>query len=213
MRLVKIFFVVALVAMSAAAVKAGSINNNDPKFTVTKPGGGIAELQSFGKSAGLDPMVALVYNGNAPLYMFTVTEVPSNKTEQWSNFSNIFNGFSSYGITGGLVVTFSGKNPPGPCDDQVGQGLPNIGCPGVITKGETIDVSVIFSNSKQTGTVSVPLSFSCVGGGQMCSDGGLTVDANEPNVATPEPSTMLLFLSLGPAIGFAKRRWDARQSA
>jgi hypothetical protein len=30
---------------------------------------------------------------------------------------------------------------------------------------------------------------------------------------TPEPSTLLMFLSLGPAIGFAKKRWNARQSA
>jgi hypothetical protein len=211
MKFIKILCMALLVAMSAAVVKAGSIGD-DPKFTVTKPGGGVSDFSSFGKNASSDPMVALVYNGNTPLYMFTVTEVPSNMTEQWSNFSNIFNGFSSYGVTGGLVVTFSGKNPPGPCDDQVGQGLPNVGCPGVITKGEVIDLSVIFSNSNQTGTVSVPLSFSCVGGGQSCSDGNLTVNANQV-AATPEPSSILLFLSLGPAIGFAKKRWDARQSA
>jgi hypothetical protein len=209
MKFIKIFCMALLVAMSAAVVKAGSIDN-DPKFTVTKPGGGV--VSNFKSNASLDPMVALVYNGNAPLYMLTVTETPSNMSEEWSNFSNIFNGFGSYGIANGLVVTFSGKNPPGPCDDQAGQGLPNVGCPGVITKDETIDLSVIFSNSNQTGTVSVPLSFSCVGGGQTCSDGGLTVNANQVG-ATPEPSTMLLFLSLGPAIGFAKKRWDARQSA
>ncbi|HXN17166.1 MAG TPA: PEP-CTERM sorting domain-containing protein [Candidatus Binatus sp.] len=40
------------------------------------------------------------------------------------------------------------------------------------------------------------------------------VVSEQPSInTTPEPSTMLMFLSLGPAIGFAKKRWNARQSA
>ena len=42
--------------------------------------------------------------------------------------------------------------------------------------------------------------------------GGLTPGENfvvgvTPLVGTPEPSTLLLFLSMGPAIGFARKRW------
>jgi hypothetical protein len=32
------------------------------------------------------------------------------------------------------------------------------------------------------------------------------------NEITPEPSSILLFLSLAPAIGFAKKRWNSRQT-
>lgn len=49
----------------------------------------------------------------------------------------------------------------------------------------------------QTGTVSVQTTFLCVDG---CSNANFTVDAvGGGSLATvPEPSTMLLFLSLGP---------------
>jgi hypothetical protein len=216
MKLAKSFCMVALLAVSAAAVEAGSIKNDDPKVVIQKPGGGTGAanpgFNSFGQKSGLDPMIALVYNGNSPLYTLTITESPTGPMEQWANFSNIYDGFASYADMSTLVVTFSGKSYPAGSQCGDGKGLKNVGCPGVITKGETIDIFVTFDNMSQTGTISVPMNFSCANGKQTCSDGNLTVDANQP-IPTPEPSTMLLFFSLGPAIGFAKKRWNARQSA
>jgi len=216
MRLTKVLCIAALVAMSAVAVSAGSILPNgksgggDPKLTINKPGGGvIGGSKSFHSNAGVTDMVALTYNGSSPLYSLLVNI--SSTAQPWQGFSNIFNAYSVFFNPPGFE--FSGASSPAgsQCGDAA-PGSPNIGCPGVILHGDIIDIFVNFANSSQTGTLSIPDTFSCVGGGQSCSSGGLTVDATNV-VTTPEPGTVLMFLSLIPAIGFGMKRWNARQTA
>jgi hypothetical protein len=60
----------------------------------------------------------------------------ANSSLGCSNFSNIFNGFtSSVNVGGMLVIAFSGASVPQPgmpqCPDAE-SGAPNIGCPGEI---------------------------------------------------------------------------------
>jgi hypothetical protein len=185
MKLVKVFCMVALLAVSAAAVKAGSIDK-DPKFTINKPSG-IAEpgFKSFGKNA--DPMftVELEYMGPT-ISSLVVTLAPS--ADFWTGSSNIFTSVAFGGSPFGALFTG-----------------------GTLTRGEFIDV-ILQSPGPGPFTVDFPMDFTCV---ESCNSGGangLTVMNNLPN-PTPEPSTILMFLSLGPAIGFAKKRWNARQSA
>jgi hypothetical protein len=219
MKLVKIFCLALLLAMSAAAVKAGSIGNNDPKVVINcgKPPCGSSGTVLSNFQSG-DPMVAVIYNGTAPISSLTIdlsafyVSMGKKKALAWSPFSNIFNG-NAIGIKSSseLFDIFSGASSPmgSQCMDAAG-GAANIGCPGMIFPGETIDVSVLFGNSMETGTVTLPTIFSCVG---SCTDGNLTVRTTGNVAPTPEPSTMLMFLSLGPAIGFAKKRWNARNAS
>jgi hypothetical protein len=209
MKLVKIFCTVALLVMSAAAVNAGTINN-DPKLTIQKPGGTVTPaFQSFGPHSQVTDVVDVVYNGSQPLTSLIVGIVDPKAGEVFTGESNIFNIAETIFVPPSLDFTGASSPAGSPCTIQ--GGLPDIGCPGEITKGEIIAIGLTFP-SGTTQTVTIPNSFSCVGGGATCSSNGLIVDANQVS-PTPEPSTMLLFFSLGPAIGFAKKRWNARQSA
>lgn len=215
MKLAKVLCIAALVAMSAAGVSAGSILPNsksggDPKLTINKPGGGvIGASKSFHSNAGVTDMVALKYNGSSPLFSMLVDI--NSTANPWQGFSNVYNGFSVFQSP--FAFDFSGASSP--AGSQCGDAAPgsvNIGCPGFILPGQIIDIIVNFANSSQTGILSIPDTFSCVGGGQSCSSGGLTVDATNV-VATPEPGTVIMFLSLIPAIAFGMKRWNARQTA
>jgi hypothetical protein len=190
MKLAKLFCMVALLAVSAAAVKAGSIKNEDPKVVIQKPGGGtgIADpgFRAFGKNADPTFTVELEYMGPT-ISSLIVTLAPS--TDFWTGSSNIFTNPVEFGGSP-FGALFTG---------------------GTLTRGEFIDV-ILQSPGPGPFTVDFPMDFTCV---ESCNSGGangLTVMNNLPN-PTPEPSTILMFLSLGPAIGFAKKRWNARQSA
>jgi|GEM_PF-5783737 len=201
MKLVKMFCMVALLAISAAAVKAGSINN-DPKFTINKPPGS-SVVPGFRSNANplsvividfnasnlsfLDPVIFpwdpgkqidLVYDGVGPLVI--------------SNSSPLYIGIAS-GIPFGTQFSCGG-NAFLTCDK--GQIL-NCGGSGPLVACEE---GFLFGGYNAVGNTVTP--------------GTMLMATLEPQLnETPEPSTMLMFLSLGPAIGFAKKRWNARQSA
>lgn len=185
MKLVKVFCMVALLAVSAAAVKAGSIKNEDPKVVIQKPGGGtgIADpgFKAFGKNA--DPIftVDLEYLGPT-ITSLVVALTPS--TDFWTGSSDIFTNPVEFGGSP-FGALFTG---------------------GTLTHDELIQV-VLQTTGSGPYTVNFPMDFTC---GTNCSNGGLTVLTTLAIPPTPEPSTILMFLSLGPAIGFAKKRWNAR---
>jgi hypothetical protein len=74
----------------------------------------------------------------------------------------------------------------------------------------------VFSKCQQFSLFTSPTTFNAefkFHDGSLVPDELLTV-SQSPNVSTvPEPGTILMFMSLVPAIGFAKKRWDARLSA
>jgi hypothetical protein len=188
MKFARFIALAALVAMSAVVVNAGSIkpdakSGGDPKLTINKPGGGVIA----NKKGGSDPMATFVlqYEGNANLTnLFAYVPVPPN---EWSASSNIF----------GQINSLFGTPPGFHFLD------------GLIVKGDIIDVTVAYTGAPPTGAIDITQGFVCI---SSCTVNGITVESNVVN-PTPEPSTLLMFLSLGPAIGFAKKRWNARQSA
>src|ERR1700693_1948234 len=84
MKLVKFFCMVALLAISAAAVKAGTIGG-DPKFNIQNPGG-IASLDCIGTCPG-DEMVVLEYTGHTmtftSLHPFDIFILPGSVPGGW----------------------------------------------------------------------------------------------------------------------------------
>jgi hypothetical protein len=198
MKLVKLFCTVALLAVSAAAVKAGSIGN-DPKFTINKPGGTAQPGVRFLGNANplgvividfnssnlsiLDPVlfpwapgktIDLVYDGVTPLVISTSHPL----------YIGIKSGipFGTQFSCGGDAFLTCDKGQILDCGDDV-----------------VCEEGFLFGGYNAVGNKIPP---------------GTTLSATlEPLVnETPEPSTILMFLSLGPAIGFAKKRWNARQS-
>ena len=128
--------------------------------------------------------VELVYTGNTDLTSLTIyVPVPPH---DWNPSSNIFSSIETIFPPPHSGFYFSG---------------------GTLTPGEDIFLSVIAPTAFH-GTLDITNSFSCVEG---CTMGGLTVS---PSIAaTPEPSTLLMFLGLGPVIGLARKRWGAKLSA
>jgi len=128
--------------------------------------------------------VELEYTGNGNLTSLTIyVPVPPH---DWNPSSNIFSEITTIFPPPHSGFLFSG---------------------GTLTPDEIIFLTVI-SPTAFSGTLDISNSFSCVDG---CSSGGLTVS---PSIsATPEPSTLLMFLGLGPVIGFARKRWGAKLSA
>jgi len=192
MKLVRILSLVALVAISAAVVKAGSIKNQnsasgDPKLTVNgKPTGGVTRgpqpfvIQTFGSSVTSinTPLMipfSIITSGTEDLEYIgppnaihnmwvEITGIPLSDTQSFSCTSDIFKSFN---------------DPAGNC-----------GGPSFQVGGKVL--------------------FDLFGGTLMSGDQILVNLTPSP---TPEPGMLLMFLSLGPAIGFAKKRWDSRQSA
>jgi hypothetical protein len=199
MKLTKVLCIAALVAMSAAVANAGSIIG-DPSLTVNHPpkGGFIANpLTCIGTCPG-DEMVVLTYNGPTKTFTpgspFDIFVLPGIVPDGgWVPASDIFGMIGSVPGPGGSqeFELFSGK----------------------LTRGETFDLLISGLQIGTTATVTFGSPVTCDSGanGGSCMDGVATFAGNTP-VTTPEPSTMLLFFSLGPAIGFAKKRWSARQS-
>ena len=189
MKLVRILSLVALVAISAAVVKAGSIKNHnsassDPKLTINKPGGLVTRgaqpfvIQTFGSSVtsiGTPLMIpfSIITSGTEDLEYIG----PPNKIHNmWVEIVGIpLSDTQSFSCTSDIFASFGMGNCGGPSFQVGGKVLFDL-FGGTLNSGDQIAVTLTPS-------------------------------------PTPEPGMLLMFLSLGPAIGFAKKRWDSRQSA
>ncbi len=195
MKLVRILSLIALVAVSAAVANAGSIKpkakssaNGDPTLTIKKPGGGLAT------KGGVNPFVIQTFgnsveNINTPLLIpFSIINNPSGKEYEYigppMTLPSMWVEITGIPLTDGQPFT---------CLSDFFSSLGGGNCGGPSFQVDGMVRFHLFGNSSlQSGDIaSVTLTPS----------------------ATPEPSTLLMFLSLGPAIGFAKKRWNARQSA
>jgi hypothetical protein len=177
MKFVKTLCLVALVAMSAAAVRAGSISD-DPKITIQKPVGGVT--------------------GNAHPLICTNCFPPGGTI----NHPLIIPGFGSFDFM---------YEPPNPMTKLFNLYVEILNPPA----GTYVCSSNIFAvcGVSSPGHPPSGLEFHFGGGGYLTSGEEIVATLSPGLTGTPEPSTMLLFLSLGPAIGFAKKRWNSRQSA
>jgi hypothetical protein len=201
MRFVKTLCLVALVAISAAAAHAGSIGT-DPKVTIncTKncPGAVGSNFSPSGDPSFMYPMgftktdpLTLAYGvGESLDYTYTGPDVYVSTTN-----SGPLLGKYKY-----LYVEITGipTDLPTPPTFNCGGNVFFPACFGVtgpIFSGDTYSEIFWFSDGE-------------------LSNGATYSVSEQPAVnATPEPSTMLMFFSLGPALAFAKKRWNARQSA
>jgi hypothetical protein len=186
MRFAKILCMAVLVAMSAAAVKAGSIANGaDPSVTINKcpkcdPILFFSSVQS--NATPLDVPYADVGMG---LIGYEYKGPPTSINHMWIEIT-------------GIPVTGPGSELGEPfyCNSNIFVSTHSgvcIGSGALVTSSGT----VLF----ELKTKGMPM--------QML-DSGSIIGVNLVGGA-PEPSTLLLFLSLAPAIGFAKKRWNSRQ--
>jgi hypothetical protein len=195
MRLTKVLCIAALVAMSAAVANAGSILNNkppdDPTLTVNKPGKG--HVISQGHPLTLMTFTDAVTSAMHPL----VINYSLLGSSEMLQFVSDAPGGATETIHN-MFIEIVGI-PPGPpgdpqldffsCQSNFFTSLGGGSCGGGIPFGPQIGFE-LFNGTLTTGDIiSVTL-------------------AN-----TPEASTVLLFLSLIPAVFFATKRWNARQTA
>jgi hypothetical protein len=202
MRFVKVVCLVVLIAMSGAAAWAGSIGGGDPTITINgkKPGHFRSQVScptgftcftakgSGGINAGLgqskpDPIIIPFTVGGLDKYEFLGT--PSKPGPL--TFPPGFFWVEITGIPSGEGFACGGNVFSPACAQFI-----------TITGGGTSFTDEFrFSG----------LPSSLVSGEQLSI-------SQSPNVGTvPEPATILMFMSLVPALGFAKKRWDAKQSA
>ncbi len=183
MRFAKILCMAVMVAMSAAAVKAGS----DPRITINKCTKG-CDLTTFGKS---------VQNKLTPL------DIP---------FTDIGMGLIGYEYVGPpmsinhMWIEVTGIPVTGPTSEL---GEPFF-CNSNIFNSTAIKGVCVGSGALVTSSGTVLFELRTKGFPAQMLDSGEIISVNVQG-PTPEPSTMLLFLSLAPAIGFAKKRWNSRQ--
>jgi hypothetical protein len=198
MKFVKMLCLVVLVAMSAAAVHAGSIS--DPKLVINcvKPCTSVAS--NFSSNAllpcppGANCFTDAVTSPHHPLMI---------------NYTLIDSGSETFFFQGGNPIVSPANGMPSmyieifgiPPGDQFG---PLFNCTSDVFASTGLGVCA------GSGTVATGSDFIF-----RLYDGTLTPgeSLSATLTSTPEPSTMLMFLSLGPALGFAKKRWNARQSA
>jgi hypothetical protein len=200
MRLTKVLCIAALVAMSAAVANAGSVLN-DPKLTVnTKPGGHALPFAAHHNLLLPCPPGDNCFT-NAVIHPATPIKI---------NWSLLNSGTETLFYQGnGIITSPANGNPPRiwieifgiPLGAQfseifncssnafTSQGL------GVCGGSNTVATSSIIEFSMYGGTLTPGDAFTAT----------LT--------STPEASTVLLFLSLIPAIFFATKRWNTRQTA
>jgi hypothetical protein len=191
MKLVKFLFVVALLSLSAAAAQAGSITpGNDPKLTINKPG--------LAPGPFVHPNSVITFGDS----------VENPRTPLMINFNLVNN-------PGGEMFSFIGPNP--------------IDSP---PKNMYIEIFNIPANQQFSSIFTCNSNaFTSLGGGVCGGSGGVAtsstiefslfngilkpgtmLDATLTPSGTPEPSSILLFLSLGPAIGFARKRWATKRA-
>jgi hypothetical protein len=188
MKLAKILcMATVLVAMSAAAVKAGSIHDNgkDPSVTINR-------------CPKCDPIIfgSSVEHSTSPL------DIP---------YADIDMGLIGYEYEGPpasinhMWIEITGIPVTGP-GSELGQPFYCTSNIFVSTKGG----SCIGSGALVTSSGTVLFELKTKGIPPQMLDSGEIISVNVAGGA-PEPSTLLLFMSLAPAIGFAKKRWNSRQ--
>jgi hypothetical protein len=194
MKFARFMTLAALVAVSAVGVNAGSIKPNskeapgDPKLTVNgKPIGGVT-------NQGARPFVIQTF-GSSVTHIGTPLMIP---------FSIITSGTDDLEYVG----------PPNAIHNMW---VEIVGIPLSDTQSFSCTSDIFKSFNDPAGNCGGP-SFQ-VGGKVLFDLFGGTLNSGDQILVnltpspTPEPSMLLMFLSLGPAIGFAKKRWNARQSA
>jgi PEP-CTERM motif len=182
MKLAKILCLAVLLAVSAAAAKAGSIGA-DPKLVVNgvppPPGPNARPLTILTFTDAVrfpsTPLVlsySLIHSGTEELeYIGPKAKI----TNMWIEITGIPVGAQHdfFGCSSDIFASLGGGNCGGaiPFGPQIGFDLTG----GTLNKNDDIFVSIT----------------------PIASD-------------TPEPSTLLMFLGLGPVVGFAKKRWGAK---
>jgi len=205
MKLTKVLCIAALVAMSAAVANAGSVLN-DPKLVVNKPG--------IGGTGGVTSN-ALGIHSNALLpcppgdVCFT-NKVTNPLTPIMVNFSLLDSGTEVLFYQGnGTINSPSNGNNPRIWIEIVGipladQGTELFNC----TSNVFTSLGLGVCGGSNTVATSSTIEFNMFGG---TLTPGEVLDATL--TSTPEASTVLLFLALIPAVFFATKRWNARQTA
>jgi len=188
MKLVRFLTLAALVAMSAVVVNAGSIK---PKSQAA-PG---------------DPKVNINKPGGVPNPGFSAhplttidfgDSVSNSHTPLTVTYAELVNG-TMFDFIGPMNI------------HQMYIDITNIplGEQGnIFTCDSNVFASLGMGDCGQAVPFGAQVGFKLYGG--TLTPGPIDITITNP---TPEPSTLLMFLSLGPAIGFAKKRWNARQSA
>ena len=186
MRFAKILCMAVLVAMSAAAVKAGSMDNGtDPSVTINR-------------CPKCDP----IFFGKSVQFKATPLDIP---------FADIDMGIIGYEYVGppasikNMWIEVTGIPVTGP-GSELGDAF---NCSSNIFVS-TIGGVCIGSGALVTSSGTVLFELKTKGMPAQMLDSGSIIGVNIMG-GTPEPSTLLLFLSLAPAIGFAKKRWNSRQ--
>jgi hypothetical protein len=188
MRFAKVLCMAVLVAMSAATVKAGSIandNGTDPSVTINR-------------CPKCDPIIF----GKSVQFKATPLDIP---------FADIGMGIIGYEYEGppasikDMWVEITGIPVTGPSSEL---GEPFYCNSDIFVS--TIGGKCIGSGALVTSSGTVLFELKTKGMPMQMLDSGSIIGINVSG-ATPEPSTLLLFLSLAPAIGFAKKRWSSRQ--
>jgi len=185
MRLTRILCIAALVAMSAAVANAGSVLG-DPTLTVNKP-----KPTGVTGSQGIHSLVTC--NPGETCFSINTESHPL-----------IINGgdlgmFNYEYIGSSTLFKLWVEVDPAPCADSPNdcyQGLPG----------------TVFANVVPVFTTS-GFPFFKFFDGSLTSGEAFVVDVAPIVTATSEPGTVLMFLSLIPAIGFGMKRWNARQTA
>jgi hypothetical protein len=185
MRLTKVLCIAALVALTAAAANAGSVLD-DPKLTINKPGGGF-KSQSF----GAHPLTTCAPGETC----FSMNSVSHPLIINGGNL-----GMFNYEYIGAATLhTLWVEVNPAPCPDN-----PN-DCYQGGSGSVFADVVPVFTTSG--------FPFFKFFDGSLTAGEEFVVDVTPITTTTPEPGTVIMFLSLIPAIGFGMKRWNARQTA
>jgi hypothetical protein len=188
MRFVKMLCLVGLVAMSAAAAHAGSIGS-DPKVTINciKPCQGVASHAQPNIPTFSGDLLTLAYSSLGTTFDYEYT---------------------------GPTKSFSG--PPYFYVDITGIPFPPsvpFSCGGDVFSSSCIYATIGITCANPGCTSFLLEDQFSLTGGPLVHDTEYSITLAPDISTTPEPSTMLMFLSLGPALAFAKKRWNAKLSA
>jgi hypothetical protein len=200
MRFVKVVCLVMLIAVSGAAAWAGSIGG-DPTITINgkKPGTGFRSLVSC--PAGFTCFTAKGSGGvNAGLGQSKPDPIIIPFT---------LGGLNKYEFLGTPSKPGPLTFPPGFFWVEI-TGIPSgegFACGGNVFSPACAQFITITGGGS---TFTDEFRFA---DGTLVAGEQLSI-SQSPNIDTvPEPGTILMFMSLVPAIGFAKKRWNAIQSA